>query len=71
VEVEDDDATTLVLVDEGLVEVQHAQHPGARSFLGGRMAARLSQRAAGHRQGEEGLALRAAFACWPTPCTPP
>ncbi len=33
VEVEDDDATTLVLVDEGLVEVQHAQHPGTPKLL--------------------------------------
>ncbi len=34
VEVEDHDATTLVLVDEGLVEVQHAQHPGPTKLLG-------------------------------------
>ncbi|MCC7173727.1 MAG: FecR domain-containing protein [Bryobacterales bacterium] len=33
VEVEDEDATTLVLVDEGLVEVQHAQHPGPPKLL--------------------------------------
>jgi len=33
VEVEDGEATTLVLVDEGLVEVQHAQHPGTPKLL--------------------------------------
>jgi hypothetical protein len=33
VEVEDDEDTTLVLVDEGLVEVQHAQHPGAPKLV--------------------------------------
>ncbi len=33
VEVEDEEDTTLVLVDEGLVEVQHAQHPGPPKFL--------------------------------------
>ena len=34
VEVEDAEATTLVLVDEGLVEVQHAQHPGTPKMVG-------------------------------------
>lgn len=34
VEVEDAEDTTLVLVDEGLVEVQHAQHPGVPKLLG-------------------------------------
>jgi len=33
VEVEDDEDTTLVLVDEGLVEVQHAQHPGTPKLV--------------------------------------
>ncbi len=33
VEVEDEDDTTLVLVDEGLVEVQHAQHPGTPKLI--------------------------------------
>ncbi len=33
VEVEDEEETTLVVVDEGLVEVQHAQHPGAPKLL--------------------------------------
>jgi hypothetical protein len=34
VEVDESDDTTLVLVDEGLVEVQHAQHPGTPKLLG-------------------------------------
>lgn len=33
VEVEDEDATTLVIVDEGQVEVQHARHPGTPKLL--------------------------------------
>jgi hypothetical protein len=33
VEVEDDDATTLVVVDEGQVEVQHARKPGTPKVL--------------------------------------
>ncbi len=33
VEVEDDQDTTLVLVDEGEVEVQHAQHPGTPKLV--------------------------------------
>ncbi|HSW50869.1 MAG TPA: FecR family protein [Bryobacteraceae bacterium] len=33
VEVEDEEETTLVLVDEGLVEVQHAHHPGTPKLL--------------------------------------
>ncbi|MEN6536945.1 MAG: FecR family protein [Bryobacteraceae bacterium] len=33
VEVEDSDATTLVVVDEGQVEVQHARHPGKARLL--------------------------------------
>ena len=33
VEVEDEEDTTLVVVDEGLVEVQHAQHPGTPKLL--------------------------------------
>jgi hypothetical protein len=33
VEVEDDEDTTLVLVDEGEVEVQHAQHPGTPKLV--------------------------------------
>jgi hypothetical protein len=33
VEVEDDEATTLVQVDEGQVEVQHAKHPGKPKIL--------------------------------------
>jgi hypothetical protein len=33
VEVEDGDATTLVVVDEGQVEVLHARHPGAPKLL--------------------------------------
>jgi hypothetical protein len=35
VEVEDTDETTLVVVEEGLVEVQHARHPGTPKFLNG------------------------------------
>jgi hypothetical protein len=35
VEVEDSDETTLVIVEEGLVEVQHARHPGTPKFLNG------------------------------------
>ncbi len=34
VEVEDDEDTTLVVVEEGLVEVQHARHPGTPRLLG-------------------------------------
>jgi len=34
VEVEDEDDTTLVVVEEGLVEVQHAKHPGTPKLLG-------------------------------------
>jgi hypothetical protein len=34
VEVEDADDTTLVVVEEGLVEVQHARHPGTPKLLG-------------------------------------
>ncbi len=34
VEVEEDQDTTLVLVDEGLVEVQHSQHPGTPKLVG-------------------------------------
>jgi len=33
VEVEDGDATTLVVVDEGQVEIQHARHPGTPKLL--------------------------------------
>ncbi len=33
VDVEDEDATTLVVVDEGQVEVQHSRHPGAPKLL--------------------------------------
>lgn len=33
VEVEDDEETTLVVVEEGLVEVQHARHPGPSRIL--------------------------------------
>lgn len=33
VDVEDDDATTLIVVDEGQVEVQHARHPGSPKLL--------------------------------------
>jgi hypothetical protein len=33
VEVEDEEDTTLVLVDEGLVEVQHARHPGTPKLV--------------------------------------
>jgi len=33
VEVEDDEETTLVVVEEGLVEVQHARHPGPPKIL--------------------------------------
>jgi len=33
VEVEDEEDTTLVLVDEGLVEVQHARHPGTPKLI--------------------------------------
>jgi len=33
VEVEDDEETTLVVVEEGLVEVQHARHPGTPKIL--------------------------------------
>jgi hypothetical protein len=33
VEVEDGDDTTLVIVEEGLVEVQHARHPGTAKLL--------------------------------------
>jgi hypothetical protein len=35
VEVEDNDETTLVIVEEGLVEVQHARHPGTPRLLNG------------------------------------
>ena len=35
VEVEDSDETTLVVVEEGLVEVQHARHPGTPKWLNG------------------------------------
>jgi hypothetical protein len=35
VEVEDTDETTLVVVEEGLVEVQHARHPGTPKLLNG------------------------------------
>jgi hypothetical protein len=35
VEVEDSDETTLVIVEEGLVEVQHARHPGTPKWLNG------------------------------------
>ena len=35
VEVEDSDETTLVIVEEGLVEVQHARHPGTPKCLNG------------------------------------
>jgi len=34
VEVEDEDETTLVMVEEGLVEVQHARRPGTPRLLG-------------------------------------
>ncbi len=34
VEVDEADEATLVLVDEGLVEVQHARHPGTPKLLG-------------------------------------
>jgi hypothetical protein len=34
VEVEDDEDTTLVVVEEGLVEVQHARHPGTPKLVG-------------------------------------
>jgi ferric-dicitrate binding protein FerR (iron transport regulator) len=34
VEVEGEDDTTLVIVEEGLVEVQHARHPGTAKLLG-------------------------------------
>ena len=33
VEVEDEEDTTLVMVEEGLVEVQHARHPGTPKLL--------------------------------------
>jgi hypothetical protein len=35
VEVEDSDETTLVVVEEGVVEVQHARHPGTPKWLNG------------------------------------
>ena len=35
VEVEDTDETTLVVVEEGVVEVQHARHPGSPKMLNG------------------------------------
>jgi hypothetical protein len=62
VEVEDEDATTLVLVDEGLVEVQHAQHPGAPKFLGAGEWLRVYRNVplATVRVGKDS-ALRAAF----------
>lgn len=62
VEVEDDDATTLVLVDEGLVEVQHAQHPGPPKFLGAGEWLRVYRNVplATVRVGKDS-ALRAAF----------
>jgi len=62
VEVEDEDATTLVLVDEGLVEVQHAQHPGPPKFLGAGEWLRVYRNVplATVRVGKDS-ALRAAF----------
>lgn len=62
VEVEDEDATTLVLVDEGLVEVQHAQQPGVPKLLKAGEWLRVYRNVPlASARIEKGTALRSAF----------
>jgi hypothetical protein len=62
VEVEDGEDTTLVLVDEGLVEVQHAQHPGTPKLLGAGEWVRVYRNVPlATVRVERGTAMRAAF----------
>ncbi len=59
---EADADATLVLVDEGLVEVQHAQHPGAPKLVGAGQYLRIyrNQPLASSRL-DKGSVLNAAF----------
>jgi hypothetical protein len=62
VEVEDSDQTTLVVVDEGAVEVQHARHPGVAKLLGAGEWLRIyKNQPIATRLVDKGTVLNAAF----------
>ena len=71
VEVEDADETTLVIVEEGLVEVQHAQHPGTPKWLNGGEWLRIYKISRWLRPGStSSTSSRARCARWRTRCPP-